>query len=237
MNFNTTKLQKVHVSIILKKLPLTEFWCTVQEKNRERVSLPPPAHCPGSGLKDIPISPSESFNLRDRLRLAALGGATEPHRGKETPSLNLHLASPQLADTSRKGDYTFVWSPDFFLLSPRAHLQISWPGNEQVYNCGPTGLYTFAYLKSCCLMILLPISLKLDAIEITPFGTLVGLGTPSITRTFQEWIRNSQIQRTDWEWSQGKGVELWAKWVKGVNCLGMNNMDFLWRSLCSVYKY
>ena len=108
VNFNTTKLQKVHVSINLKKLPLTEFWCTVQEENREIVRLPHPAHCPGSGLKDISISPSESFNLRDRLRLATLGGATEPHRGKETPSLKLHLASPQLADTSQKGDYTFV---------------------------------------------------------------------------------------------------------------------------------
>ena len=63
----------------------------------------------------------------------------------------------------RKKVHTHVWSPNF-CNSCEGDTSRS-PGLEasRVYNCSPTGLYIFTYLKYCCLRVWLPISLKLGA--------------------------------------------------------------------------
>lgn len=53
--------------------------------------------------------------------------------------------------------------PLFLQLLSSEHLQITWYGSQRVYNDGAMGLHIFAYFKSCCLRVWLPISLKLGA--------------------------------------------------------------------------
>ena len=66
-----------------------------------------------------------------------------------------------------------------FVAAARGHLYITWfwcPAGFMLI--GPTGLCIFAYFKSSCPRLCFLIGLILGA-EISPFGTLTGLGTPS----------------------------------------------------------
>ena len=135
--------------------------------------LPSSGHCTDSKLKHTPslcekglfTCPGASAwgtcfkfvtNLKGRVVLSGnVGqGMPPPH----SPSALLRLTS-----TSQKGAYILIRSPNFSNCHPRDTSRS--PGLEanRVYNCGPIGLYIFAYFESCCMRIWLPISLKLGA--------------------------------------------------------------------------
>jgi len=72
-------------------------------------------------------------------------------------SLDLATAHWHLPERS----YTCIWSPDVCNYSPGDPSRRPGPEASRVYEGGPTGLYIFAYIKSCCLRAWLPVSLKL----------------------------------------------------------------------------
>ena len=83
--------------------------------------------------------------------------------GRQAPFSHPPLASPLLTGTSQQGAYTLVWSPDACNCCPGDTSRSPSLEVSRVYDCSPIGLYTSAYLKSCCLSIWLPISLNLGA--------------------------------------------------------------------------
>lgn len=80
---------------------------------------------------------------------------------RQTLSLCTPLASLQFDKTSRKGAYLLIWSSSFWNSHPEDTSSSPNMEANRVYNCGPTGLYLFAYFKKCCLRVWLPICLKL----------------------------------------------------------------------------
>lgn len=80
--------------------------------------------------------------------------------GQGMPSLLSPSASLQF---TQKGDYTLIWSLNIC----DRHLGDSsrLPGlvPSMAYVCSPTGLYVFAYFKSCSLSVWLPMNLNLGA--------------------------------------------------------------------------
>lgn len=101
-----------------------------------------------------------------------------------TPCLCTPLASLELNKISQKGANTFIWSPNLSNCQPGHSSRTLSLGAGTVYDCGHTRLYILAYLKSCCLRIWLPISLKLSA-ENPPLETLTDLGTPLTVGSYQ----------------------------------------------------
>lgn len=73
--------------------------------------------------------------------------------GQKTPSLWSPSALLQLAHTLQKRAYTLIWSSDFCNYCPGDICTSPGLKVSSVYNCSPTGLYIFAYLKSYCLML------------------------------------------------------------------------------------
>lgn len=85
--------------------------------------------------------------------------------------------------------HAFTWSLDFCKCpigntSRSPILEVS-----RIYKCCLTRLHVFAYFKSCCLRVWLPVSLKLGADEILPLETPTGPGIPSTTRAIKNKIR------------------------------------------------
>lgn len=120
--------------------------------------LPPEGHCPYSRLKHMP---SLSVKETSMLILEFWGMLLLQHtsRGAEeilsgntglgTPPLHSLSALPQLTGTLQKGVYNLVWNLDFLTLVGQLEITgLSWPVG---LACGPTGLYIFAYIKSCCM--------------------------------------------------------------------------------------
>lgn len=113
--------------------------------------LLPPEDCPNSNscAKGL-VCCNWSFILGVGCRFPTQG------TGQRIPSLSSPLASLLVTGTSQKRAHTLIWNPRFF----SCHLEnisrlLSLKGSR-FYNCSPTGLYIFAYLKSCSLRILEP---------------------------------------------------------------------------------
>ena len=80
-----------------------------------------------------------------------------------TPTLCSPPGLLQLPGVYQKGAHTHFWSPGFLPATqgtPPHHLALV---ASRAYTCGPTGLYIFAFLKSCCLRVWLLIHLSLAA--------------------------------------------------------------------------
>lgn len=75
------------------------------------------------------------------------------------PSLRSPWASLRLTQISQEGENTLISSPKFCSCCPD-HLAVE---ANRVYNRSPTGMFTFAYFKSCCLRVWPPISLNFGA--------------------------------------------------------------------------
>ena len=85
--------------------------------------------------------------------------------GQGTPSLRSASASAslQLTSVSQKGAYTLAWIPIFVIAAQGVPPDGLALGASGAYACGPTGLYIFAFFKSCCLRLWLPNRLNLGA--------------------------------------------------------------------------
>lgn len=106
--------------------------------------------------------------------------------GLGIPSFSSRLTLLKLASTSQKGAYIFIWR--FLQISLRGHIQIPcFKKVSRVCNCGPTELYIFAYLKSCCLKVHTYSNEPETGLpEVSPFGTPTDLSRFSTTGTYQE---------------------------------------------------
>ena len=121
--------------------------------------LPPAGHCTDIRLKHTPRPPVKkawSLSLRGRLQVHHTSrgfGCAFREAGWGTPSLCSPLTSLWLTGTSQKGAHTLFWSPDFCNCHQGVTSRL--PGQEacRAYDWGPTGLYTFACFKSCCLRV------------------------------------------------------------------------------------
>ena len=80
--------------------------------------------------------------------------------GQGMPSLLSPSASLQL---TQKGDYTLIWSLNICDRHPGDTSRLPGLVPCRAYICSPTGLYIFAYFKSCCLRVWLPTNLNLGA--------------------------------------------------------------------------
>lgn len=71
------------------------------------------------------------------------------NKGMKIPPLYSPFPSLQLAGTSQEETHTLHWSPDYCNFFPGNSSRPPGLETTRVYNCGPTGLYIFEYLKRC----------------------------------------------------------------------------------------
>lgn len=108
-----------------------------------------------------PIYLTWSFNLGRRLQVYHTSGSCESvlrvHKLKNKIFV-LYLALLQITGAPLKRAHIHIWIPKLCNChtSKLLGLKANW-----VSDCSPKDRYRFAYLKSCCLKVKLPISLKL----------------------------------------------------------------------------
>lgn len=122
---------------------------------------------------------------------------------QQTPSLHSPSALLQLISVSQNEACTVIWNPGFYNHSPRDHLALVVSG---VYTCSPIVLYIFAYFKTSCLKVWLPISLNLGSDWGPPLWTLTGLANPQllgITKNKINCLNNHKDSSNNQELGQG----------------------------------